>query len=131
MLIGEGTNVKYKPQSLAAGKDVMAHEYSHGIVQNQTKLIYDFGTIGTISEAYADIFACYADGNWKIGEDVVKKGCLRDVQFRKKVNVPQEYLLMINIMLMIQSLIMITVVFIKIPQLFPMWLTGWREIVIL
>ena len=84
MLIGEGTNVKYKPQSLAAGKDVMAHEYSHGIVQNQTKLIYDFGTIGTISEAYADIFACYADGNWKIGEDVVKKGCLRDVATPEK-----------------------------------------------
>lgn len=86
MAIGEGSGNKYKPQSFAAGKDVLAHEYSHGIILNHTKLIYDLGTIGTISEAYADIFACYADGNWEIGEDVVKKGCLRDVAIPKNSN---------------------------------------------
>lgn len=53
----------------AAALDVVAHEYTHGVVDFVTGgLPYENAT-GAINEGYADIFGCLVEGNWQIGED--------------------------------------------------------------
>lgn len=56
-------------ETTAAALDVVAHEYTHGIVQFVTgELPYENAT-GAINEGYADIFGCLIEGDWQIGED--------------------------------------------------------------
>ena len=66
--------------SLAAGEDILCHEFTHAVIGNETSLdkIY-YGTPGAINEAYADIFACFNDENWRIGEDVSWGQGIRDI----------------------------------------------------
>lgn len=74
ILIGEGTGGQsgFKKRSLAAGKDILAHEFTHGIISEDTGM-GTTGISGTVNEAYADILACYIDSNWTIGEDMKKR----------------------------------------------------------
>lgn len=97
ILIGKGTNnsSKYKKMSLGAGLDLIAHEFTHGVVASKTSLemIY-FGTPGAINEAYADIFGCFVETDWTekedwmIGEDVTKITCLRNIADPEKSGYP-------------------------------------------
>lgn len=58
-------------RTTAAALDVIAHEYTHGVVQFSTGgLPYENAT-GAINEGYADIFGCLVDGDWQMGEDWV------------------------------------------------------------
>ncbi len=81
ILFGEGDSEgRFWPRSLAAGEDITAHECTHSIIAQETALGYAYyGACGAINEGYADIFGCLVQGDWKIGEDVVKEKCLRDI----------------------------------------------------
>ena len=77
--IGDGDGANFKKKSLAAEKDVLAHEFTHA-VNSCNSLVGDKGIIGIVNEAYADIMACYVDGNWRMGEDVAENGnCIRSI----------------------------------------------------
>ncbi len=67
--------------SLARGLDVLAHEFTHGVVDYTANFEYQFQS-GAMHEAFADTFAAMVDrANWTIGEDVVPAGSppLRDL----------------------------------------------------
>jgi bacillolysin len=69
MIYGDGGKI-FKP--LAYGLDVVGHEFTHGVIDNTSNLIYD-GQSGALNESYADVFGALIDrGNWTIGEAVIK-----------------------------------------------------------
>jgi len=69
MIYGDGGKI-FKP--LAYGLDVIGHEFTHGIIDNTSSLIYE-GQSGALNESYADVFGALIDrGNWTIGETVIK-----------------------------------------------------------
>ena len=69
MFYGNGQYV-FKP--LAGGLDVVAHEFSHGVIQYTAGLIYE-NESGALNESFADIFGVMVDrDDWKIGEDIIK-----------------------------------------------------------
>jgi Zn-dependent metalloprotease len=69
MIYGDGGRI-FRPLSL--GLDVVAHELTHGIIDNSAQLIYE-GQSGALNESYADVFGVLIDDNdWDLGEDVVK-----------------------------------------------------------
>jgi Zn-dependent metalloprotease len=76
LVFGDGDGVTFLP--LSGGLDVVAHEFAHAMIAHTAKLGGD-GQPGTLREALADIFACFVDGNWQIGETVARKGPLRDI----------------------------------------------------
>lgn len=99
---GDGTDKKdlgfcYKKEELAAGKDTLCHEFTHGVVANETELDNcGYGYPASINEFYADTAACFMDGNWTIGEDITgkingKKNPLRDNETPENVKCPSEY----------------------------------------
>ncbi|GAB4330561.1 MAG: hypothetical protein Kow0010_15660 [Dehalococcoidia bacterium] len=47
--------------------DIVAHEFTHGVVQHSAGLIYA-NAAGALDESFADVFASFLDGNWTIGE---------------------------------------------------------------
>jgi Zn-dependent metalloprotease len=69
MIYGDGGKI-FKP--LAYGLDVVGHEFTHGVIDNTSNLIYE-GQSGALNESYADVFGALIDrGNWTIGETVIK-----------------------------------------------------------
>jgi Zn-dependent metalloprotease len=69
MIYGDGGKI-FKP--LSYGLDVVGHEFTHGIIDNTSGLIYE-GQSGALNESYADVFGALIDrGNWTIGETVIK-----------------------------------------------------------
>ncbi|NTU62669.1 MAG: peptidase M4 family protein, partial [Chloroflexi bacterium] len=69
MIYGDGGRI-FKP--LPYGLDVVGHEFTHGIIDNTSSLIYE-GQSGALNESYADVFGALIDrGNWTIGETVIK-----------------------------------------------------------
>jgi Zn-dependent metalloprotease len=69
MIYGDGGTI-FKP--LAYGLDVVGHEFTHGIIDNTSDLIYE-GQSGALNESYADVFGALIDrDNWTIGETVIK-----------------------------------------------------------
>jgi bacillolysin/thermolysin len=69
MVYGDGGKI-FKP--LAYGLDVAAHEFTHGVIDSTSNLIYE-GQSGALNESFADIFAALIErGNWTIGESVIK-----------------------------------------------------------
>jgi bacillolysin len=80
MLIGQG---------FGAADDVIAHELTHGLIQNEANLFY-YMQSGALNEAYADIFGEVVDQTnaagtdtvavkWKLGEDL-PIGAVRDMK---------------------------------------------------
>ncbi len=73
--------------SPASALDVVAHEFSHGVVEYTANLAYEFES-GALNEAWADVLGAsceaYGDGGapstdtWKIGEDVYTPGVSGD-----------------------------------------------------
>lgn len=64
---------------LTGAKDVVAHEFTHAVIENTTGLIYE-GEPGALNEAYADIMGNIIEGDndpqWLLGEDVMKNGAI-------------------------------------------------------
>jgi Zn-dependent metalloprotease len=70
MFFGDGGSTFH---SLCRGLDVMAHEFTHGVIQYTANLEYKYQS-GALNEAFADIFACMIDrDDWTTGEVIVKK----------------------------------------------------------
>jgi len=84
MLYGDGGQI-FKP--LSASVDVVGHEFTHGITEKTSALVYDAQS-GALNEAVSDIFGAFIEHslkpgnqNWIMGEDIVKAGTgLRDMQ---------------------------------------------------
>ena len=69
MIYGDGGRI-FKP--LAYGLDVAGHEFTHGIIDSTSGLLYE-GQSGALNESYADLFGAMIDrSNWTIGETVIK-----------------------------------------------------------
>lgn len=69
MIYGDGGRI-FRP--LPFGLDVVGHEFTHGIVDATSQLMYE-GQSGALNESYADVFGAMIDrANWTIGEEVVK-----------------------------------------------------------
>lgn len=74
--------------SSAAAVDVLTHESTHAVIRYITG-IKDWGEespLRSITEGYADVFACIKDKNWTIGEDLFSangaKDCFRNIETR-------------------------------------------------
>lgn len=66
-------------ESFAKAKDVLAHEYTHRVVNNIAGLV-GVGETGAVNESLADTMAVAFEGrNWTIGEDV-KPGGIRSLE---------------------------------------------------
>lgn len=70
-VFGDG---QYYFKPLSGGLDVVAHEYTHAVVDYTAGLIYS-GESGALNEAYADIMGNFIENKdepeWLIGEDVI------------------------------------------------------------
>lgn len=85
MIYGDGGKL-FRP--LSVGLDVVAHEFTHGVIEKTSALIYK-NQSGALNEAVADIFGAFiehtvkpdAKGNWTIGEQLPKAAgtVLRDM----------------------------------------------------
>lgn len=72
---------------MASALDIVSHEYAHAVIENTAgELPYENAT-GAINEAYADIFACFIDGNWTLGEDW---DTVRDISNPNEYETPSE-----------------------------------------
>lgn len=104
ILIGVGTGdvdeekgYCFKKKSMGAAKDLICHEFTHGVVENETELEKsNKGYTGALNEAYADIAACFLDGNWTIGEDAAetvggRKRPFRDIETPENFNCPSKF----------------------------------------
>jgi len=61
-----------------ATRDVVGHEFAHGVIGYTSDLEYAFQS-GALNESFADIFGHFVDGaDWLVGEDV-PSGPLRDM----------------------------------------------------
>jgi len=87
---GDGDGVSYA--SFSAGRDVVAHEWMHGISCADSGLVY-LGQSGALNEALSDIFGAVVEASvtgltsntWLIGEDVYTPGVSGDA-FRYMAN---------------------------------------------
>ena len=67
MWFGDGDNQTFA--NLAGCLDVVAHEMSHGVIEQTANLIYQ-NQSGALNESFADIFGAMVDrGDWLLGED--------------------------------------------------------------
>jgi Zn-dependent metalloprotease len=68
---------------LGNGLDVVAHEFTHGVVESSVRLS-DTGQGGGLNESWADVLGSGIDKNWKIGETIftpgVKGDAIRDME---------------------------------------------------
>lgn len=77
----------------AAAYDVMAHEYTHGVLQYLTGGIPYMDATGAINEAYADIMGCIAEGDWFMGENYTgTSNGLRNISDPSSQGYPEQYL---------------------------------------
>ncbi len=84
MVYGDGDGSLFSP--LGSALDVVAHELTHGVTENESGLIYQ-NESGALNEAWSDIFAAAAeffvagaidDNTWKLGELVFTPGTAGD-----------------------------------------------------
>lgn len=69
MIYGDGGRI-FRP--LPYGLDVVGHEFTHGVIDSSSQLIYEVQS-GALNESYADVFGVMIDrDDWLIGEDVIK-----------------------------------------------------------
>ncbi|MSP59983.1 MAG: peptidase M4 family protein [Myxococcales bacterium] len=85
LVFGDGDGLTFAP--LAGALDVVAHEYTHAVIQSSSSLGHQ-GQSGALNEAIADLFGCFVErytrggGNWRVGEEVYHPGhhdALRDL----------------------------------------------------
>ncbi|MBR1507899.1 MAG: S-layer homology domain-containing protein [Eubacterium sp.] len=83
----------------ANGFDIAAHEYTHAVASYITNDGFDHShtnghIVYAIDEAYADIFGCFAEGDFKIAEDWLSlnnMNCLRDIETPENCDCPSKY----------------------------------------
>ena len=63
----------------AACLDVCVHEFTHGMVEHVVGDLPYSNATGAINEAYADIMACIATGDWTVGEEWVGNKGIRNI----------------------------------------------------
>lgn len=84
----DGTRMTYG-NGFAAADDVVAHELTHGVTENSSRLVYS-NQSGALNESFSDIFGEAVDltntggndGNgvrWDMGEDIPGIGAIRDM----------------------------------------------------
>jgi bacillolysin len=80
LVFGDGDGSDFSP--LSGALDVVAHEFTHGVTAHTAKLGME-GQNGALNEALSDIFGCFVEGNWKMGEAIYHPSghaqALRDV----------------------------------------------------
>ncbi|HVH42202.1 MAG TPA: M4 family metallopeptidase [Labilithrix sp.] len=85
MLYGDGGD-KFRP--LAASLDVVGHEFTHGVTERTSALLYRDQS-GALNEAVSDIMGAFVEHavapddekNWLLGEAIMKTGpCLRNMK---------------------------------------------------
>ena len=80
LVFGDGDGSDFS--ALSGGLDVVAHEFTHGVTFHTARLGME-GQNGALNEAISDIFGCFVEGDWKIGEAVYHPSgharALRDV----------------------------------------------------
>jgi len=61
-------------------RDILAHEFGHGVVSNTADLVYEFQS-GALNESFADWLGALVDGNFVMGEDIEGGtwGAIRDM----------------------------------------------------
>lgn len=79
---------------LSGGKDIVAHEITHGVTQNSARLQYS-GQSGALNESFSDIFGYFIDNDdWLMGEDVytpnIEGDALRSMSEPTKYGQPDE-----------------------------------------
>ncbi len=73
------------------GDDVVGHELTHGVTENESNLFYYYQS-GAINESFSDVWGEFVDqyqatGNdagdtrWEIGEDITGLGAIRNMQY--------------------------------------------------
>ncbi|HEX4459131.1 MAG TPA: M4 family metallopeptidase, partial [Polyangia bacterium] len=67
LVFGDGDGALFAP--LSGALDIVAHEFTHGVTAHTAALGAE-GETGALNEAIADVFACFIEGNWQIGETV-------------------------------------------------------------
>ena len=79
-MFGDGDGTDFSP--LSGALDVVAHEFTHGVTAHTAKLGME-GESGALNEALSDIFGCFVEGNWQMGEGVYhpsgRAAALRDI----------------------------------------------------
>lgn len=91
MVYGDGDGVVFSP--LGSDLDVVAHELTHALTENEADLVY-MDQSGALNESYSDVFAAMVDtDNWLIGEDSFTPGtagdALRDMADPSKGDQPE------------------------------------------
>ncbi|HEX9104652.1 MAG TPA: M4 family metallopeptidase, partial [Polyangia bacterium] len=80
LVFGDGDGRDFS--ALSGGLDVVAHEFTHGVTHDTARLGME-GENGALNEALSDIFGCFIEGDWKIGEAIYHPSgharALRDV----------------------------------------------------
>ena len=80
LVFGDGDGKDFAP--LSGELDVVAHEFTHGVTAHTARLGME-GQGGALNEALSDIFGCFVEGNWKMGEAIYhpsgRARALRDV----------------------------------------------------
>jgi bacillolysin len=75
---GDGSDFSAFPGAL----DVVAHEFTHGVTYHTARLGMEDES-GALNEALSDIFGCFVEGNWKMGEAIYhpsgRARALRDI----------------------------------------------------
>lgn len=73
-----------------ASADVIGHEWTHAINQNEADLLYFLET-GALNESFADYFGSMIDGDWLIGNKMASGGAFRDMSNPPAFNQPDHY----------------------------------------
>jgi len=70
-VFGDGDGAQYDP--LGRAFDIVVHEFTHAITDETAGFIYERQS-GALHESFSDVFACFADPDWMLGEDVFTPG---------------------------------------------------------
>jgi thermolysin len=101
MSYGDGGDL-FKP--LSAGLDVVAHEFTHGVTEQTSALVYQ-GQPGALNESVSDIFGVFIEHslkpddtkNWIMGENIAKTSTgLRDFKTPSKGQQPANMTKFVN-----------------------------------
>jgi bacillolysin len=94
MFYGDGGAIL---RPLSVSLDVVGHEFTHGVIEKTSNLIYE-NQPGALNEAIADIMGAFVEhsvkpdevNNWKLGEAAMRQGtALRDMKNPAAVDDPQ------------------------------------------
>lgn len=93
LVFGDGDGTQFSP--LSGALDVVAHEFTHGVTAHTAHLGME-GQNGALNEAISDIFGCFIEGNWQMGEAIYhpngRSQPLRDIAHPHQTDNPENML---------------------------------------